>query len=149
MVKAEWQKGEEDDKYAFKYKKFQEIYSQFTHYENNVHKSLLNTGSQLLDISEEATDGLQQRMKFVKEVNRQLSIFEGFKKELFELKRNKLGFIDFNMTLKNKLIMDSICGGKEDKSLGMIVELKNSVKEHKTRLEMSLKQMFNDCNKEI
>lgn len=40
-------------------------------------------------------------MHFVEDVNTQLSIFEDFKRELVELKRCKIGFIDFNMVDKN------------------------------------------------
>lgn len=110
---------------------------------------MLHTGKTLLEISEEDSAGLLERISFVEKVNDQLSIFEEFKRDLIELKRCKMGFIDFNMIDKNNYLTNSIAGAKEGHHVGMITELKNSVQEHKRKLNTSLNLMIEECSKEI
>lgn len=87
-----------------------------------MHQGLLNEGLELLKIHEDSnnSEGLLQRIKFVETVNSQLTVFEGFKRELSELKRCKMGSIDFNMQDKNNQLTIGIVGGKEGHSRGMI-----------------------------
>lgn len=102
-----------------------------------------------MKIPEECTSGLLSRITFVETVNRQLSIFEGFKRELGELKRCKMGAIDFNMQDKNVQLTNAIVGGKEGQQRGLINDLKNCVLVHKQKLGISLNAMINISASEI
>lgn len=82
-------------------------------------------------------------------VNNQLTIFEGFKHELNELKKVKRGSIDFNMMDKNNKLTIGIAGDKEGNTLGMISDLKACVVEHKKKLSGSLNAMIQECAKEL
>jgi len=104
---------------------------------------------ELLEIPEDSSEGLLKRISFVETVNNQLTIFEGFKRELLELKKVKMGSIDFNMMDKNNQLTIGIAGDKEGHTLGMINDLKACVSEHKKKLSGSLNTMIQECAKEI